>query len=136
MPKINTEKILIVDDDRQSRALLKGILARPNRQIDEAEDGEEALLLHEENDYNLIITDIIMPRKEGLQLILELKKRWPDLKILAMSAGGRLPSETFSGSAIVEAKHYLEIAQEFGAHGVLKKPFSKSEITKLVDQCF
>jgi len=73
-------------------------------------------LLKTEN-FDLAITDILMPDMDGLELITLLRKDYPDLKIIAMSAGGRIGPEA-----------YLEIASKLGAVGVLRKPFTQREL--------
>ena len=72
---------------------------------------------------DMVITDIIMPDKEGLEIILEMKKTHPDLKIIAISGGGRISPES-----------YLECARHFGASRVFQKPFKQKELISAVKE--
>ena len=79
----------------------------------EASDGSEAVRIFREDEIDLVITDIIMPDKEGLESIMDLKEIDQDVKIIAMSGGGRL-----------EPHSYLQMASKFGAKKVFQKPLS------------
>lgn len=115
------KKILIVDDDEQIIRAIKKILTRNNYDTDTAENGQVALDKLAQNNFDLIITDIIMPQKEGIELIRDLRKNYPDLPVIAMSGGGR-----------VEPENYLDVAQKLGADCMLKKPFSTEELLNLL----
>lgn len=111
------KRILVIDDDDFFREMLLAMIQREGYQVDEAEDGEKGIEKHRLNHYDLIITDIIMPNKEGIGTIMELKKDDPNVKIIAMSGGGR-----------VVPNNYLNIAQKLGAHKTLTKPFERKEL--------
>ena len=119
------KNILLVEDDTQLRLALRHILGRDGYDVIEAEDGDIALKKIEEQSFDLILMDVIMPNKEGLETILELRKTRPDLKIIAMSGGGRL-----------HAFDPLKLARDCGANFVIAKPFEPSEIRDLVKQCW
>ncbi len=104
-------KILIVDDDEQIRLMLSDLLKRSGSTVDQASDGEEAINKFNTNHYDLIITDILMPGKEGIQTIQELKKNNPNLKIIAISGGGH-----------IESNVYLDMAKKMGADLCVPKP--------------
>ena len=110
--------ILLVEDDEQLRPLLRLVLERGGHQVQEAGNGKEALEIYLRHPTDLVVTDLVMPDKEGLETILELRRIYPDVKIIAMSGGGR----TGGG------KNYLELARKFGAAHILTKPFSNQEI--------
>jgi DNA-binding response OmpR family regulator len=114
-------RILIIDDDPRIRAMLKKILTDSGYEIEEAEDGDEGVELFRKNPADLVITDIIMPEKDGISTIIQLKKEYPAVKIIAMSAGGR-----------IEAKLYLESAKALGAKHSLHKGFDKNELLRVV----
>ncbi len=100
--------ILIVDDEEQMRLALRRMLEKEGYSVREAENGEKAIRAHREKQADLIITDIIMPDKEGLGTIVELKSEFPDVKIFAMSGGGKkLPDQ------------YLRMAKGLGVDRVL-----------------
>ncbi len=110
-------KILIIDDDKQFREMLHEMVERAGYTVFCAQDGAEGMKIFRQEKPELVITDIIMPEKEGLETILELKKTVPEVKIIAISGGGR----SHPGD-------YLRTAKYFGANKTLAKPFSKSEL--------
>ena len=110
-------KILLIDDDIFFRELVKDILVDYPVDILEASNGDKGLEIIKNNPIKLVITDIIMPEKEGLESIIEITTKYPGIKILAISGGGS------SGNV-----NYLEMAESLGAHGILAKPFGKDEL--------
>ena len=116
-------KILIIDDEPYILLMLKKMLEKAGYEVDLASNGKEGLDLFEQHSADLVITDIIMPDKEGLEIILEMKKKRPDLKIIAISGGGRISPES-----------YLECAAHFGASRVFQKPFKQKEIVSAVNE--
>ncbi|MCX5874648.1 MAG: response regulator [Deltaproteobacteria bacterium] len=106
-------RILVADDDAPIRELLRHALEMDGYEVVEAANGVETVKLFRENQIDLVITDIIMPEKEGLESIMDLKEIDPDVKIIAMSGGGRL-----------EPHSYLQMAAKFGAKKVFQKPLS------------
>ncbi|MEW6128072.1 MAG: response regulator [Acidobacteriota bacterium] len=113
--------ILLVDDDEQFRALLSTFLQQCGFRVQEASEGNEALRLHEHHRFDLIITDLIMPGREGLSAILELRRKDRQVKIVAMSGGGRVSPDS-----------YLPVAKKFGAHEILAKPFPLAVLLETV----
>ena len=114
------KKIMILDDDPQLRTMLKSMLNNMYSII-EAEDVDQAIKLCKENDINLIITDLFMPGKSGLDLIEEIKKSHPHINILAVSGGNYTKSCDF-----------LPIAEIIGANETLHKPFTMGELREKV----
>jgi CheY-like chemotaxis protein len=84
------KRILIIDDDGQFLAMLRQMLERNGYRIVEVANGEEGIKLYRENPTDLIITDLIIPEKEGIESIIELRQDFPDVKIIAISGGGRI----------------------------------------------
>lgn len=113
--------ILIIEDDLTIREVLRQILEHAGYEIMEASDGKEGISLYRERQADLIITDIIMPKKEGLETIVDLRAGFPEVKIIAISGSGRLGPET-----------YLELAEGFGANRLLNKPFGHEELLEAV----
>jgi CheY-like chemotaxis protein len=113
--------ILLVEDDESLRSLLRISLERMGNAVTEARDGKEALALFKQGPVNLVITDLVMPEKEGLETIRELRRGHPELKIIAMSGGGR-----------ADARDILKMAKLFGATAVFRKPFSLADLRKAV----
>jgi YesN/AraC family two-component response regulator len=81
-------KILIIDDEAPIRKMLKQLLERNEYEVLEAVNGNQGIKLFNEQDPDLIISGLIMPEKEGLETIRELKKSNPDVPIIAISGGG------------------------------------------------
>jgi len=104
------------------RRLLNRVLVQVGYDVVEAANGLEGLEIQRQEHFDLVLTDLIMPEKEGLETIQELRKRRADLKIIAMSGGGR-------GSGL----DYLVMARQLGADRVLAKPFSNQELLKTVE---
>ena len=114
--------ILIIDDEASIRNLLTKILNRAGYETICAADGKEGLKLQNQTPADLVITDLIMPEKDGIETIMELRKDFPDVKIIAMSGGGR-----------IEPKTYLNIAKNLGATRSFKKPFDQKELLATID---
>ncbi|UCH93423.1 MAG: response regulator [Candidatus Aminicenantes bacterium] len=104
-------RILIIDDDKVTREILNETLEPEGYILASASNGKEGLKLHNENPFDLIITDIIMPEMEGLETIRELRRISPTVKIIAISGGGRL-----------DPYNYLTMAKKMGADLTFYKP--------------
>jgi len=115
-------KILVVDDDEQIRNLLEEILTAEGYEVATADNGLTGMEWLNRELCDLAIIDIIMPEKEGAELIHELHRQQPVLKIIAISGGG----------VHVDADHALNVAKILGASHTLNKPFTKSDILPLV----
>ncbi len=113
--------ILVIDDEDQVRTMLQQALEREGYQVLDARDGKEGIKLFKENKTDLIITDLIMPDKEGLETITELRRDFPEVKIIAISGGGHVDPES-----------YLTIAKKMGASRTLPKPFDLEELLAAV----
>jgi DNA-binding response OmpR family regulator len=105
------QQILIIDDDSGVRTPLVEYLRANDYEVFEAENGKEGLEIFDSRPIDLVVTDIVMPEKEGLETIRDLKKRRPNLKIIAVSGSSARSSE------------YLHYAEKLGAHRVMLKPF-------------
>ena len=118
------KRILLIDDEPSILLMLKKMIERAGDfEVDLAQDGLEGMKLLDEYVFDLIVTDIIMPEKEGLEIIAELRRTNPDIKVIAISGGGRLSPEG-----------YLESASLLGAHRVFKKPFEQKELTGAIKE--
>jgi len=114
-------RILIIDDDVQILDMLRQILKSEGYEVVEAADGREGIRLYREDPADLIITDIIMPEKEGIETIMELKRDFPDVKIIAISGGGRIGPE-----------EYLPMAEMLGAKRTFSKPVERKQLLNAV----
>ena len=117
-------RILIIDDEDELRSMLRRMLEQAGHQVTEAVDGAEGIKLYEQDRPDLIITDIIMPEKEGVETIIALRRADPDLPIIAISGGGRL-----------EATDFLTMAKKLGARRTLSKPFRRDQLLEAVGDC-
>jgi len=109
-------KILVFDDEPSILLMIKKMLEKEGHEVDIALNGREGIELFEKNKPDLLITDILMPEKEGLETILELRRKYPELKIIAISGGGRIGPDG-----------YLPSAKLFGADLVFQKPLIQKE---------
>jgi len=114
--------ILIVEDDSQIRTLLKETLEQEGFSTIVAEHGLEALALYEKNEIDLVITDILMPEKEGLGLITDLRKADPLVKIIAISGGAPQISPGCN----------LDLARMFGAQHTFQKPLDVDALVRTI----
>lgn len=114
-------RILIIDDDHHILLMIKKMLERAGFEVDLASNGDEGLKLFKKLSVDLVITDIIMPEKEGLETIREMKRLRSDLKIIAMSGGGKVSSD-----------NYLNTAKIFGATKIMTKPFTQNQMVSAV----
>ncbi len=114
-------QILIIDDDTQIRLLLRKLFFKEGYEVLEASNGKAGMKLYRESHADLVITDLIMPEKEGLETIIELRKNSPKVKVIAISGGGRISPED-----------YLPMAKELGAHLTFSKPFELEEMLDAV----
>jgi len=115
--------ILIIDDDVQIRLLLKRILEQDGHEVMDISDGKEGLKIYRERPADLIITDIIMPEKDGLEIIQDFRQEFPDVKIIAISGGGQVGSDV-----------YLNAARCFGAKYTFTKPIEREELLTSIQE--
>ena len=116
--------ILLVDDDAPLVKAQSEFLRRAGHTVSTAANGNEAMALVAHNDFDLVITDLIMPEKEGLETIAELRRIAPKIKIIAMSGG----------TVMIGAQDSLSMARMFGASLTLVKPFSGQTLIAAVTQ--
>jgi CheY-like chemotaxis protein len=117
------QSILVIDDDEPIRELLRTILEREGYRVLEAPDGDEGLKQFTETPTDLVITDLIMPGKEGIETIRDLRQKFPGVKIIAVSGGGRIGPDS-----------YLKMAKGVGALRTLSKPFDRTVLLKTVEE--
>jgi CheY-like chemotaxis protein len=114
-------QILVIDDDDLIRGLLRSVLEKAGYQVLEAPDGNVGIEIFREQSADLIITDILMPEKEGLETIMEIKRESPDVKIIAISGGAKCGPFT-----------YLKLAERFGAERVFSKPLEMRQLLQAI----
>ncbi len=113
--------ILVIDDNEAVRRLIRDLLIRSGFEVLTAHDGRNGLKVYHSNSPCLVITDIVMPEKDGLEVIMELSKLERKPKIIALSGGGRVDPDT-----------YLGLAERLGAHRIIEKPFYPAEFIGIV----
>jgi DNA-binding response OmpR family regulator len=113
--------VLVVDDDPVLTALIGRGLRGAGYQVAEAADGNKAIRAMEAAPHDVVVIDIIMPDREGVETIIDIRARWPNTRIIAMSGGGRMDPDMF-----------LNLAETFGADALLKKPFKLRDLLDLL----
>jgi DNA-binding response OmpR family regulator len=119
------QSILVIDDNEIMNEMIVQLLTEAGYQAEGVPDGRHGLKRLETTSFDLIVTDIIMPEKEGLETIVAIRKTNKLVPIIAISGGGKLGPET-----------YLLLAREFGADYVFQKPFKNVEFLAAVRECF
>jgi CheY-like chemotaxis protein len=114
-------KIYVFDDEPSILLMIKKMLERAGHEVDIALNGKDGMALVKKNIPDLLITDIIMPEKEGLETIFELRRTYPSLKIIAISGGGRISPDG-----------YLPGAKLLGANMVFQKPLIQKDFLEAV----
>jgi len=111
-------RILVIDDSRTVREMVRMVLERAGHEVVQAPNGKLGLEMHRASNCDLVITDLIMPEKEGFETILELRRGWPGLQIIAVSGG----------SAALDKSDLLRTARSFGAAHTIPKPFTAKQL--------
>jgi CheY-like chemotaxis protein len=114
-------KILVIDDDAEFREFARRLLEKAGYQVIEARNGAVGVEAYRRSPVDLVITDIIMPVKEGIATILELRQIDPEVKVVAISGGGQVKNLAF-----------LNVAEQRGAARVLAKPIRAAELLQVV----
>ncbi|MFC1747289.1 response regulator [Pseudomonadota bacterium] len=115
--------ILVVDDEEPIRSLVRKILTKDGHDVMEAENGQIACDMFSSADIDLIVTDLVMPEKNGIEMIMEIKRLNPNVKVIAISGG-----IGFSGQIDL-----LSVASLLGAKHIIKKPFGVEDIRNAVN---
>jgi DNA-binding response OmpR family regulator len=110
--------VCVIDDDEQVRTTLAEILRRSGYAVLLASDGDMGLDVVERATPQIVVTDIVMPNREGIETIREIRRRFPEIRVLAISGGGSKSSSS----------DFLELAYALGADDVLAKPFRMAEL--------
>ena len=116
-------RIMVVDDEEDLRAVLRLMLERHGHEVQEAENGAQAIAALRLQSYDLIITDVLMPEEDGIAVAKEVPKLLPNAKVLAISGGG----------AALPANWSLKVMEMFGVNAALHKPFEEKDLMKVVD---
>ncbi|HNX53207.1 MAG TPA: response regulator [Pontiellaceae bacterium] len=118
---MDRKKILLVDDEEAIRKMVRAVLGSELYEFAEAANGIAAQAILEKQKFALVISDVIMPDCDGIELVMAIRRKLPEIKIIVMSGGGR-----------VRAGHYLDLARKLGATRVFEKPFDTAELRQTV----
>ena len=114
----NAKKILVIDDDDQLRELLITILGAENYIVYYASNGKDGIIIYDNESPDLVITDIIMPEKQGIEVIIHIRS----------GCGSKIPIIAMTGKPVGVGDVFLQYAGQLGANIILNKPFTKKEI--------
>lgn len=114
--------ILIIEDDKELREMLKTALVRHDHTVIEAENGKDALIHFKPEVTDLVITDVIMPEEDGLKVIMKMREMKKGIRLIAISGGGKAGP----GS-------YLNLAKMLGADAIYSKPFSVNDLVSGIE---
>ncbi len=117
------KKILIIDDEELIRKMLTKFLEKNGYKVMVTHNGDQGIKLFKEIEPDIIITDLLMPDKEGLETIIEIKKIDPDVKIIAISGGGK-----------GDPKMYLNLASKLGANRTFTKPVDTDVLLVAIEE--
>lgn len=115
--------ILIIDDDPWVNKIFQQILEAEGHHVVAATNGQEGLEQFRQHPADLVVTDMVMPVKDGLKLIMELEKEFPSVPVIAVSGGG-----------VIEAERYLTLAESIGTRKTLTKPVSRQDLLDAVNE--
>lgn len=118
------KRILIIDNNTNLRELLKQMLEQEGYEVIDAKDGKEGTKLYRQMPTDLVITDVVMPEKDGIETIRELKRDFPNVKIIATSGSSRT----------LAAQYCLSAMKALGAECVFTKPFGRKEMLDAVHE--
>lgn len=116
-------RILIIDDDKFVRTSIRAVLEGAEYEVAEAGDADAGIDLQHRTPFDVVIVDLVMPNKEGLETIRELKRDYPNLPIVAISGGGS-----------IVRKNFVQAAELFGATATLEKPFGGDDLLSTLDR--
>jgi DNA-binding NtrC family response regulator len=120
---MSTQRIMVVDDDASIRRTLQILLSKAGYEVIQASDGLEAVRLWREKGGDLVITDLHMPKKDGIETIIELLSHTPGIRIIAMSGGGQTKRLDLLGNVAL-----------LGSVLSIEKPFTLTEMMTMVDR--
>lgn len=124
----NKKTVLVVDDVKELRQELAYVLEDAGYDVHQADNGLLALDVLKQTPVDLLITDILMPSMDGIELVAQVKKRFSDMKIILISGGGRQPNRDKQYDYLLATKRLS------GVQDVLKKPFSDQVLLDLSER--
>lgn len=119
-------RILIIEDDNLTREWLESLLSRNGHEVESASNGQLGTELFLKNSADLVVTDIVMPEKDGIETITDLKRHNPNVKVIAISGGERRPAGV--------SRHYLHSAKLIGADRAMQKPITNEDMLAAISE--
>ena len=116
-------RILIIEDEEMMREFLRELLEEAGYQVEEAENGKVGVELYRKDPADLVITDLFMPEKDGIEALLELQAEFPEVKVIAVSGGSRMGRTDL-----------LSVVGDLGVQRTFRKPFHMSELLEAVKE--
>jgi len=113
-------RILLIDDDANILGVYAEMLRTAGYEVVEASNGKEGVRLYKEASFDLVVTDLLMPEKDGLEVVMELRRDFPEVKIITLSAGNAYGHSS------------LETSLALGAARTLRKPFKEDQLLEAV----
>jgi CheY-like chemotaxis protein len=126
-------KVLIVDDEVDVRDAIKRVLERAGYVVSTSSDAAGALEELRRAVADVVITDIIMPKINGVEAIRTMLEEFPSIRVIAISGGGNFGVSAYKPNAITTTA-YLAAAERAGAHRVLTKPFDSKDLIRAVEE--
>lgn len=115
-------RVLVIEDEAMIRQLIRQTVEQSGHRVEEAANGRIGLQSLHQAEFDLVITDLVMPETDGLEVLGVIKRQWPELPVIAMSGGGRLGDGD-----------NLQAARDLGAAATLAKPFTLRELRQMVE---
>jgi CheY-like chemotaxis protein len=126
-------KIVIIDDEEDIRDVLGEVLTRAGHQVKAASNSSDGLEMLRNDGADLVITDIIMPGKDGIESAYDIRMEFPNTRIIVISGGGNVKPMDYEPSAL-KTEAYLASASAAGADMTLSKPFDRKELLDAVNE--
>jgi DNA-binding NtrC family response regulator len=114
--------ILVIDDDEQVRNYFRVLLEENGYQVDTAMNGIAGIKRVKESEFDAVILDLIMPEKEGIETLMELRREYPDITVITVSGGGKMSPD-----------NYLPITKTLGAAYAFQKPVDQKELLSALE---
>jgi CheY-like chemotaxis protein len=127
------QNVLVVDDERDVRDAIKRVLERAGYAVRTTGEAGDALAELRRCGADIVITDIIMPKINGVEAIKSIRREFPAVRIIAISGGGNFGITAYQPTAITTSA-YLAAAERAGAHWVLTKPFGSNDLLNAVER--
>src|ERR1700676_2958760 len=126
-------RILVIDDESFVRQAIERVLASPNTSEVAASDAAAGFAALLESQIDVVIIDVVLPGMDGVAAIKQMRREYPDVRIIAISGGGNFGLNSYLPEAI-STNAYLAACKAAGANGTLAKPFETAELRALIDQ--